>query len=56
MEEYILPFIGDGTFIAMNKYISNNISPKLNLLLIAIKAQKVEYKLRNIKFKVPFYL
>lgn len=34
MEEYILPFIGGGTFIAMNKYISNNISPKLGAIIV----------------------
>lgn len=34
VQEYILPFIGGGTFIAMNKYISNNISPKLGAILV----------------------
>lgn len=32
--DYILPFFVGGSFIALNKYMSNNISPKLGAMLV----------------------
>lgn len=32
--DYILPFLAGGSFIALNKYMSNNISPKLGAILV----------------------
>lgn len=54
--EYIFPFLLGGMFIVLNKYISNNISPKLGAIVVTfpIGLLSAYYLIQDTK--LPIYL